>query len=59
MAIIALTMVTEKTSETLVNFYQTTRRNNPKDSRLCTRRLENLKSDTVVSIIVTDVIKNF
>jgi hypothetical protein len=31
------------TSETSVNFYQTTRRNNPEDSRLRTRRLENLK----------------
>jgi hypothetical protein len=32
------------TSETLVNFYQTTRRNNPENSHLHTRRRENLKS---------------
>jgi hypothetical protein len=31
-------------SETLVNFYQTTRRYNPEDSHLQTRRRENLKS---------------
>jgi hypothetical protein len=30
-------------SETTVNFYQTTRRNNPEDSHLHTRRRENLK----------------
>jgi hypothetical protein len=33
-----------RTSETLVNFYQTTRRYNPEDSRLLTHRRENLKS---------------
>jgi hypothetical protein len=33
-----------KTSETLVNFYHTTRRYNPEDSHLCTHRRENLKS---------------
>jgi hypothetical protein len=32
------------TSETLVNFYQTTQRYNPEDSHLHTRRRENLKS---------------
>jgi hypothetical protein len=32
------------TSETSVNFYQTTRRNNPEDSHLRTRCRENLKS---------------
>jgi hypothetical protein len=32
------------TSETSVNFCETTRRNNPEDSRLHTRRRENLKS---------------
>jgi hypothetical protein len=31
-------------SETSVNFYQTTRRNNPEDSHLHTRRRENIKS---------------
>jgi hypothetical protein len=37
-------MEAASTSETLVNFYQTTRRCNPKDSHLHTRRRENLKS---------------
>jgi hypothetical protein len=41
---IALMMEAVSTSETLVNFYQTTRRNNPEDSHLHTRRRENLKS---------------
>jgi hypothetical protein len=30
-------------SETLVNFYQSTQRNNPEDSHLNTRSRENLK----------------
>jgi hypothetical protein len=34
------------TSETLVNFYQTTRRNIPEDSYLHTLRRQNLKSHT-------------
>jgi hypothetical protein len=37
-------MEAAKTSETLVNFYQTTRRYNPEDSPLRTHRRENLKS---------------
>jgi hypothetical protein len=43
----AIALMTEaaSTSETLVNFYQTTRRNNPEDSHLHTRRRENLKSN--------------
>jgi hypothetical protein len=36
------------TSETSVNFYQTTRRNIPEDSHLYTRRRENLKSHLVI-----------
>jgi hypothetical protein len=40
----ALKMEAASTSETLVNFYQTTLRNNPEDSHLHTRRRENLKS---------------
>jgi hypothetical protein len=32
--LIALMMEAESTSETSVNFYQTTRRNNPEDGRL-------------------------
>jgi hypothetical protein len=37
-------MEAARTSETLVNFYQTTRRYNPEDSHLPTHRRENLKS---------------
>jgi hypothetical protein len=36
-------MEAARTSETLINFYQTTRRNNPEDSHLRTHRRENLK----------------
>jgi hypothetical protein len=41
---IALMMEAARTSETLVNLYQTTRRYNPEDSHLRTYRRENLKS---------------
>jgi hypothetical protein len=41
---IALMMDAASTSETSVNFYQTTQRNIPEDSHLYTRRRENLKS---------------
>jgi hypothetical protein len=41
---IALMMKAARTSETLVNFYQTTRCYNPEDSNLHTHRRENLKS---------------
>jgi hypothetical protein len=44
---IALMMETARTYETSVNFYQTTRRNNPEDSHLCTRRREKPKSHEV------------
>jgi hypothetical protein len=37
-------MEAARTSKTLVNFYQITRRYNPKDSHLRTYRCENLKS---------------
>jgi hypothetical protein len=40
-------MEAASTSETSVNFYRATRRNNPEDSHLHTRRRENLKSHTV------------
>jgi hypothetical protein len=40
----ALMMDAVSTSETLVNVYQTTRRNNPQDSHLHTHHRENLKS---------------
>jgi hypothetical protein len=42
--VIAPMMEAARTSETLVNFYQTTRRYNPEDSHLCTYSCENLKS---------------
>jgi hypothetical protein len=41
---VALMMEAARTSETSVNFYQTTRRYNPEDSHRHTRRRENLKS---------------
>jgi hypothetical protein len=37
-------MEAARTSESLVNFYQTTWRYNPEDSHLCTHRRENLRS---------------
>jgi hypothetical protein len=40
-------MEAASTSETSVNFYQTTRRNNPEDSHLDTRSIENLKTHPV------------
>jgi hypothetical protein len=42
--LIALMMKAAKTYETLINFYQTTRRYNPEDSHLRSHRRENLKS---------------
>jgi hypothetical protein len=39
-----LMMEAASASETSVNFYQTTRRNNPDDSHLHNRRRDNLKS---------------
>jgi hypothetical protein len=45
-------MEAESTSETSVNFYQTTRRNNPEDSHLHNRRRENLKSQTCFKFAV-------
>jgi hypothetical protein len=43
-ALIPLMMEAACTSKLSVNFYQITRRNNPEDSLLHTRRCENLKS---------------
>jgi hypothetical protein len=43
-SLIALMMEAARTSETLANFYQTTRRYNPEDSHLRPHRCENLKS---------------
>jgi hypothetical protein len=42
--LIALMMQAARTSEMLVNFYQTTWCYNPEDSYLCTHHHENLKS---------------
>jgi hypothetical protein len=41
---IVLVVDAAKTTETLVSFYQTTRRYNPEDSHLRTHRRENLRS---------------
>jgi hypothetical protein len=49
-------MEAASTSETLVNFYQTTRRYNPEDSHLRTHRRENLKSYLVDNLIVLSTI---
>jgi hypothetical protein len=43
-----------RTSETLVNFYQITRRYNPEDSHLRTHRRENLRS-YLISVIISIV----
>jgi hypothetical protein len=42
-AMIALMMEAARTSEKLVNFYETTRRYNPENSHLRTHHRENLK----------------
>jgi t-SNARE complex subunit (syntaxin) len=49
-------MEAARTSETLVNFYQTTRRYNPEHSHLRTHRRENLKSYLVAIIIIIIII---
>jgi hypothetical protein len=41
---------TSKPCEESVNFYQTTRRNNPEDSHLHIRRRENLKSHCLCTV---------
>jgi hypothetical protein len=46
----ALMMEAVSTSETSANVYQTTRRNNPEDSHLHTRRRENLKSHFITAV---------
>jgi hypothetical protein len=49
----SITVMTEvtSTSETSVNFNQTTQRNNPEDSHFHTRRRENLKSQPTVQCL--------
>jgi hypothetical protein len=44
-------MEAARTSETLVNFYQNTRRYNPEDSHLRTHRRENLKSNKLICFV--------
>jgi hypothetical protein len=53
-------MEAARTSETLVNFYQTTRRYNPEDSHLRTHRRENLKYylDLVSLSTMSDTVYN-
>jgi hypothetical protein len=53
-SIIAL-MMAASTSETPVNLYQTTWRNNPEDSHLHTRHHENLKSHVFYGSSVSHV----
>jgi hypothetical protein len=53
---IALMMEAENTSETFVNFYQTTWHNIPEDSHLHTHCRENLKSHQIKTCLVNDVI---
>jgi hypothetical protein len=48
---VALMMEAARTSESLVNFYQSTRRYNPEDSHLRTHSRENLKSYFVFAFI--------
>jgi hypothetical protein len=48
--IIALMMRAANTSETSVNFYQTTRRNKPEDNHLYSRRHESLKSHLKINL---------
>jgi hypothetical protein len=43
-----MVVVAESTFETSVNFYQITRRKNPEDSHIRTRRRENLKFGYIV-----------
>jgi hypothetical protein len=47
-------MEVKSTPEILVNFYQTTRRYNPKDSNLHTRRRDNLSPTALEYVIQKD-----
>jgi hypothetical protein len=55
---VALLMEVARTSETLVNFYQTTRHYNPEDSHLRAHRRENLKSYYVSYSLLASLSKN-
>jgi hypothetical protein len=48
-------MEAARTSETLANFYQTTRRYNPEDSHLHTSRRENFKSYLNEKVLTRDI----
>jgi hypothetical protein len=56
-----ITLITEaaSTSETSINFYQTTRRKNPEDNHLHTRRRENPKSHKNNSVPYSCVAQTF
>jgi hypothetical protein len=54
--VIALMMEAQRTSETLVNFYQTTRRYSPEDSHLRTHRRENLRSYLMIGSLRTKLL---
>jgi hypothetical protein len=56
--IIALMMEVASTSKTSVNFYQTTRCNNPEDSHLHTRYYENLKSHKLQLTFYLQIVYN-
>jgi hypothetical protein len=49
-------MEAARTSETLVNFYQTTRCYNPEDSNLHTHRRENLKSYSLLIVFIFETL---
>jgi hypothetical protein len=56
--ITALMMEAASTSETLVNFYPTVRRNNPEDSHLHASRRENVKSDQTLTFVQSVLFKH-
>jgi hypothetical protein len=56
---IALMMKAPRTSQTSVNFYQTTRRHNPEDSHLHTRRRESLKSYNAYEFTINSLTNEF
>jgi hypothetical protein len=56
---IALMWEAARTTETLVNYYQTPRCYNPEDSNLHTHRRENLKSYSAVNTAKCHIISSF
>jgi hypothetical protein len=57
--LIALMMEAVRTSETSVNFYQTTRRNIPEENHLQIRHRENLKSRLEPTVLRNSTPKEF